>query len=225
MQGNVEVTTPPSRLLSSATPSRSHQTTMTYQWHPWIQDWLGVLAPLARLLLIVIGAWLLRKLVRALIERLRTRTLMPMELAGAIRRGASFLITAAALLLIMEQFGMSPTVLWTALTGFVAVAAVAFFAAWSVLSNIFCMLLIVTTRPFRLHDHVELLEGGDKPGLRGQVIDINLVYTTLKEWTPEGATGSVLQIPNNLFFQRTLRRWRGTPPYAVVLADGGHVAE
>lgn len=198
---------------------------MAYQWHPWIQEWLGVLVPVGKLLAIVVGAWLLRKLMSALVERLRSRTIMPTELASAIKRGASFLITAAALLLIMEQFGMSPTVLWTALTGFVAVAAVAFFAAWSVLSNIFCTLLIVTTRPFRLHDYVELLEGGDKPGLRGQVIDVNLLYTTLKEWTPGSEAGSVLQIPNNLFFQRTLRRWRGTPPYAVKPAVPAHVAE
>lgn len=109
--------------------------------------------------------------------------------------------------MILEGLGVSATVLWTAFTGFAAVAAVAFFAAWSVLSNIFCTLLIVMTRPFRLHDQVELLEGGDKPGLRGQVIDVNVIYTTLKETTPEGEAPSVLQIPNSLFFQRILRRW------------------
>jgi hypothetical protein len=47
------------------------------------------------------------------------------------------------------------------------------------------------------------------------VIDINLIYTTLKEPTPEGDTASVLQIPNSLFFQRTLRRWRGAPTTPV----------
>jgi small-conductance mechanosensitive channel len=32
-----------------------------------------------------------------------------------------------------------------------------------VLTNIFCAFLIMITRPFRLHDHVELLENGEKP--------------------------------------------------------------
>ena len=40
------------------------------------------------------------------------------------------------------------------------------------------------------------------------MIDVNLIYTTLKE-TGEGANGTQLQVPNNLFFQRALRRWRG----------------
>ena len=91
--------------------------------------------------------------------------------------------------------------------GFATVGAVAFFAAWSVLSNIFCMLLIATTRPFRLHDQIEVLESGDKPGLKGRVLDINLIYTTLEESGENGA-GTLLQIPNSLFFQRITRRWQ-----------------
>src|SRR5690606_40782540 len=66
------------------------------------------------------------------------------------RRVITFLIWAAALLLVLQRLGVSGTVLWTAFTGFAAVAAVAFFAAWSVLSNIFCTMLILATRPFRL---------------------------------------------------------------------------
>lgn len=174
----------------------------------WLRGWFDVLMPAIELLLIVVVAWLLRRLVRSLIERLVRRALLPTELAVGIRRAATFLITVAALLLILQQLGVSATVLWTALTGFVAVAAVAFFAAWSVLSNIFSAFLILTTRMFRLNDRIELLEGGDKPGLCGQVIDINLIYTTLRETAPEGERAPVLQIPNSLFFQRTVRRWR-----------------
>lgn len=124
------------------------------------------------------------------------------------------LIYVSAFLLALGRLGVSGSVLWTALTGFTAVAAVAFFAAWSVLSNIFCSVLILTTRPFRVHDHIEVLENGDKPGLRGRVIDINLLYTTLLE--EDALRGdTVLQIPNSQFFQRTTRRWRsGSPPGA-----------
>ena len=129
------------------------------------------------------------------------------------RAGASsgFLIGAAALFLILDLLGVSGTVLWTAFTGFATVGAVAFFAAWSVLSNIFCTLLIFTTRPFRLNDTVELLENGEKPGIRGRVIDINLIYTTLVE-SGDLQNGSTVQIPNNLFFQHAaaLARMRFT---------------
>ena len=175
----------------------------------WVQEWLGVILPLGQVALIILAAWLLRLLARRIGDRIWKRYEAPAELVVGTRRITAFLIYAAAFLLILERLGVSGTVLWTAFTGFAAVAAVAFFAAWSVLSNIFCTMLILATRPFRLHDHVELLEGADKPGLGGRVTDINLVYSTLQELDDDGTPrGSVLRVPNSLFFQRSVRRWR-----------------
>lgn len=178
----------------------------------WMQHWLSELIPIALVLLVLIVAWLLRRLARRLIDRAGRRYQIPADMVVGPRRLAGFIINLAALLLILQLLGVSGTVLWTAFTGFAAVAAVAFFAAWSVLSNIFCTILIVTTRPFRLHDRVEILENGEKPGLKGEVIDINMVFTTLRE---DGDTGTTLRVPNNLFFQRTIRRW---PPGATLPA-------
>lgn len=183
---------------------------MTERLPPWIQEWLTVVVPLGQVLLILLAAWLLRAVTRRVVDRLCTRRGFPPELAIAGRRVIGFLIYAAALLLVLERLGVSGTVLWTAFTGFAAVGAVAFFAAWSVLSNIFCTVLILTTRPFRLYDHIEILENGEKPGLKGRVIDVNLVYTTLQEQHEDGSD-TVLRVPNNLFFQRTVRRWRTAP--------------
>lgn len=171
------------------------------------QQWAAMLAPVARILIIVVCAWLLHRIARASIRRLSSRSILPAELVVGLRRVGSFLIAAVALLLILKQLGVSAAVLWTGFTGFVTVGAIAFFAAWSVLSNIFCTLLIVTTRPFRLHDRIEILENGDKPGLKGQVTDVNLIYTTLRESNADGESASVLQVPNSLFFQRIVRRW------------------
>ncbi|MBJ6984439.1 mechanosensitive ion channel family protein [Luteimonas sp. MC1750] len=182
---------------------------MGQQLPVWMQEWLGVIVPLGQVLLIVLVAWLLRVIARRLGDRLWARYDAPPELVVGSRRVITFLISAAALLLVLQRLGVSGTVLWTAFTGFAAVAAVAFFAAWSVLSNVFCTMLILATRPFRLHDHIEILEGGDKPGLGGRVTDINLVYTTLQEVDDAGEPrGSVLRVPNSLFFQRSVRRWR-----------------
>nr|WP_246333247.1 mechanosensitive ion channel family protein [Stenotrophomonas tumulicola] len=159
------------------------------------------------ILLTLLVAWVLRLVARRLIRRFATHYSLPPEMVMGARRITTFVVHFGTLLVILRILGTSGAVLWTAFTGFAAVGAVAFFAAWSVLSNIFCTLLIFTTRPFRLHDYIEVLENGEKPGLKGRVIDVNLIYTTLLE-TGEGHEGTVLQLPNNLFFQRTVRRWR-----------------
>lgn len=172
----------------------------------WAHPWIDVITIGLQMALIVLIALLLRALLHRFIQRLGENKHLPLEIMVGSRRLVSFVILGAAALLILDRLGVSGMVLWTAFTGFAAVAAVAFFAAWSVLSNIFCAVLIFTTRPFGLRDHVELLESGDKPGLGGEVMDINLIYTTLREHgaAPEQEP-SYLRVPNSLFFQRAMR--------------------
>lgn len=164
-------------------------------------------ASLLQAVAILVVAWLLNWLVRRALDRLCTRYDFERAFAIGTRRLLGILIYTAAFLAILQRIGVSGSALWATLTGFIAVAAVAFFAAWSVLSNIFCALLILTTRPFRLDDDIELLESGEKPGLRGRVVDINFVHTTLQETNPDGSN-TVLQVPNSQFFQKITRRWR-----------------
>jgi len=173
---------------------------------------------MAQVALILLGAWLLYRFVRRLVERVARSYTLPYNVAMVTRRTAGFLIYGGAILWSLERLGASGTVLWTAFTGFATVGAVAFFAAWSVLSNMFCALLIFTTRMFWPGDTVEVLENGEKPGLKGRVLDINLVFTTLEE-TGDAKEGTTLKIPNSMFFQRAVRRWHGSaPPLPRVLA-------
>lgn len=176
----------------------------------WMHDWLDLIVPGAQILLILLATRLLQMLARRLIHRGIARYEIPPELAMGLRRAVNTLLVVAATLLVLDLLGVSAGVLWGAFTGFATVGAVAFFAAWSVLSNIFCTFLIFITRPFRLYEMIELLENGEKPGLKGKVMDINLLYTTLQEpETAEGGQATSIQVPNSWFFQRGIRRWRG----------------
>ena len=177
----------------------------------WATEWLGIIIPIAQVALILLAAWLIYRFVRRLILRMGTGYGLPSNVALVTRRSAAFLIYGGALLWGLERLGVSGTVLWTAFTSFAAVGAVAFFAAWSVLSNMFCALLIFTTRMFWPGDTIEVLENGEKPGLKGRVLDINLVFTTLEE-SGSSHEGTTLKIPNSMFFQRAVRRWHGTSP-------------
>ena len=177
----------------------------------WMQDWLDLIVPGSQILGILLVAYLLQRLLRRLVRKAAVRYQLPGQLVVPINGLIRWTIMASALLLSLERLGVSATVLWTAFTGFATVGAVAFFAAWSVLSNLFCALLIFTARPFRIGDHVEILDTAEKPGAKGRVVDVNLLYTTLEEFnTPPGSAW--IQIPNALIFQRVVRRWSGEPP-------------
>lgn len=177
----------------------------------WMQDWLEIIIPAVQILLVVLAAWLLQYLLRRIVRRAADHYQLPDELVVPLKGLIRWFIVAATALLVLERMGVSATVLWTAFTGFATVAAVAFFAAWSVLSNLFCALLIFTVRPFRIGDHIEVLDTAEKPGAVGRVVDINLLYTTLLDHTAPPGEGAWLQIPNALVFQRVVRRFHGTP--------------
>ncbi len=184
----------------------------------WALDWLDVLVPLFQILLILLLAYVLYRFVKRVVRRMALRHNWPLELTVPLTSTVRWIIIAATLLGVLERLGVSATVLWTGFSSFAAVGAVAFFAAWSVLSNFFCALLIFTVRPFRLGDYIELLDTADKPGAKGRVIDINMLYTTLEEFDAPGA-GNRIQIPNSLVFQRVVRRWHGVPSSLLAEAE------
>ncbi len=173
-------------------------------------QWVGPLWLGMQILLILLAGYLAQRFVARGLTRLGQRYPFPPQLLMPLRGGLRWLIMGSAVIFVLERLGVSATVLWTALSGFVAVAAVAFFAMWSVLSNLLCAILIFTVGPFRLGDVVELVDTLDKPGIKGRVVAINLLYTTLIEPEEAGTGSAMVQVPNSLFFQRSVRRWRGT---------------
>ncbi|MCU9946450.1 mechanosensitive ion channel family protein [Pseudomonas sp. PDM13] len=170
--------------------------------------WSEPLIRAAQVLLVLFLAWLAQRILTRGITRLGARyPQLPQELLLPLRGLLRWLILGSAFMLVLERLGVSAEVLWAALTGFTAVAAVAFFAIWSVLSNMFCAVLIFSLGPFRMGDVVEVVESADKPGVKGRVVAINLFYTTLQDLS-ENADGALVQVPNSLFFQKAVRRWR-----------------
>ena len=203
----------------AASTAASRMQSLKARLPDWVQDWLEVIIPGTQILLILFAAWVLQRVLRRIVRRASVHYQLPDELLVPINGLIRWLIIASALLLVLERMGVSATVLWTAFTGFATVGAVAFFAAWSVLSNLFCALLIFTVRPFRIGDYIEVLDTAEKPGAKGRVIDINMLYTTLQDASAPEDAPNLLQIPNSLIFQRIVRRWRGGLPPAAAPAD------
>ena len=140
---------------------------MSEPWLTLVEEWrlqwmLGL-----QVLLILLVAYVLQRLVVRGLTRVSSRYPLPPELLIPVRGGIRWFIIGGALIMVLERFGVSATVLWTAISGFVAVAAIAFFAIWSVLSNLLCAVLILTVGPFRLGDVVEIVEAFDKPIVKG----------------------------------------------------------
>ena len=182
------------------------------EWQNWLPMWAHDSLDLMLVALqvggIVLVAWLLRRSVGKLFDKIVAHHKVPVDVAVPMKTIGGWIIIVTAGRLVLERLGVSGQVLWTAITGFAAVAAVAFFAAWSVLSNIFCAFLIFSTQPFRVGDELEILDASDKVGMHGRVLAIHLLYTVLEEVGRADGRPTLIQVPNSAFFQKTIRRWQ-----------------
>jgi len=156
---------------------------------------------------IIVGAALLISIIlRRLIDRLRDSNHLAPLMARRLhtfRRWTLIVLTVLVLMQVLGIFGSA----WALISAGLAAVALGFVAAWSMLSNATAALLILTFRPFRVGDTVELIEPKGE-GVGGTVIDMNLMFVTLHVAPVEGdklATPQFLQIPNNLFFQKIVR--------------------
>ncbi|REJ90572.1 MAG: mechanosensitive ion channel family protein [Planctomycetota bacterium] len=156
---------------------------------------------------VVAGAAVLYVLFLRGLRTLQSRRYLPEPLVAPLRRIGVWVILIATGLLLLQVLGILQSVI-AAVTGVFALLAIGFVAVWSVLSNTLCSLILMIIRPFRVGDTLSF----PPDNLQGRVVNFNLIFTTL-----ETEDDLLLQIPNNMFFQRPVVRAVGK--WKIGLAD------
>lgn len=151
--------------------------------------------------IVIIGAIAFNFVVKRGLKILANRTRLRDGDIAPLAKVAGWFIFVATIVLLLGVFGADLGGIWTMVTGVGALVAIGFIAVWSVLSNWMATFLLLLTRPFSVGDDVEFV--GES--VKGRVADLNFMYTTLR-----ADDGSTIQVPNNLFFQKSLRRRRGS---------------
>jgi small-conductance mechanosensitive channel len=161
----------------------------------WVQQHNVSVAPVAMTIALLIGASVfisvLKQLSREWFRKLEARFRLSYETALTISRGLT-----GVLWLILEIWGVGLGGIWTVLVSITTVIGVGFLATWTMVSNVTASFFIAIWKPFHLGDTVEVLP----ENLKGRVVDSNLMFVTVRE---DG--GRLIQIPNNLFFQKMFR--------------------
>ena len=116
-------------------------------------------------------------------------------------------------LLILQQLGVSLASVWTVVSAVVAMVAIGFVAVWSILSNILCTLMLLIFQPFKVGNEVEIVDPAMASGINGVVRNINLMVTTLRSSQNDEIIDT--QIPNNLFFQKLVRKKTGNRTFGL----------
>lgn len=122
-----------------------------------------------------------------------------------------WLIIIAVIVVSLQYLGINVSSIIAGLLTVAGMIAIGFIAVWSVMSNIFCAGFVILFNLFEIGDEIEVVEPVGGSGLKGKVVDFNLMFTTLEEQIEAAAENNTIltQIPNNIFFQKSLRRRKG----------------
>lgn len=173
------------------------------------QQLLAYVHPAVSILVIITVGYVIYVLLCRVLSAVAQRDDVPQSLMQFVRVFLRWGLLVVVVLLCLQQVGVRLAALWAGLLSVMALIAIGFIAAWSVLSNILCSILLVVFDLFRLGDEIEIIEATGGKGLRGRVVNLNVLYTSIQETHDEEAGDAITHVPNNLFFQKTTRRWRG----------------
>lgn len=170
-----------------------------------MQKLTPIIEGLPRAVVMVLLVWLAYFLASRAVVLLDGRRKVSPVAARFIRRALRWAALLLAIILTLESFELLENA-WAAITAVLAMIAIGFVAVWSVMSNALCSLIILIVRPFQVGDTIEF----PPDGFKGKVVNFSLLFTTLRT-----DDDRLLQIPNNMFFQRVIYRKRGDGPIAL----------
>ncbi|MHA3787939.1 mechanosensitive ion channel domain-containing protein [Flavobacterium hauense] len=107
----------------------------------------------------------------------------------------NFFLIALFIILVFAVWGINSGQVFTFLTTTLTIIGVAFFAQWSILSNITSGIILFFSFPFRIGDVIKIHDK-DFP-IEAQIEDIKAFHTILKT-----KGGEIITYPNNLLLQK-----------------------
>jgi small-conductance mechanosensitive channel len=166
---------------------------------------------LALIIIPILGRFLKQRLIY-----LQRRLNVTDEANFIINRVITVVLWTLTFFIALNVWGIGLGGVWAVLVSAITIVGVGFIATWAMISNFTASFFLVVWRPFHVGQTVEILP----ENLKGRVVDRNLMFTILSE-----ESGSKLQIPNNLFFQKAFRVTGDLPVSTVNLQEHSNSAK
>ena len=162
--------------------------------------------PFIKSALVIVAAYFIYILVCRALKKIGAKGYLDYQLRVILGNIFKWILVVIVLLSALGFFGLSVGTLWAALSGVLALIAIGFIAVWSVLSNVLCSILLIIFPPFRISDEIEIQEPTAKFSVRGKVVSTNMLFTSLEvTGDKDEPDGTILRVPNNIFFQKYVR--------------------
>lgn len=150
--------------------------------------------------LLVIALYIiLRKVAFVIINRTLNKRFIQKSRGHVIKRVINTTLALISISVLLLIWGVKQADLAVFIGSVLTVVGVAFFAQWSILSNITSSIILFFNHSIKINDSIIILEAKDYV-IEGKVIDIGLFFTTLQTNNSEEIT-----LPNNIFIQKSIK--------------------
>jgi len=119
--------------------------------------------------------------------------------AKIVKKAINLTALSVLLTIVFSVFGVNQSELAVFIGSLLTIMGIAFFAQWSILSNITSGIIIFFNHPIKLDDTIIIIDKDYE--IEGRVSDVGLFFVILKTPNNEQIT-----IPNNLFIQKMIKK-------------------
>ncbi|WP_017445078.1 mechanosensitive ion channel family protein [Gayadomonas joobiniege] len=148
-------------------------------------------------LLALVGFWFLKNTSRALVERIGQEKQIDEKRIHYVKMVITLALAVVTFMLISIVLGIDYSHLAIFFSSAFAVIGVAFFAQWSILSNVTASVMVYFFFPYRVGDTVTIVDGENS--VSGKISEITLFHVILKN-----PSGRIATYPNSLVFQKAV---------------------
>ena len=147
---------------------------------------------------ILVVAFLLRFFITKSLKKIQIKFGFQRARILVTNKVVTFLIYLTAVIVIAFVWGVDEKQLVLTISSFLTILGIAFFAQWSILSNITAGIILFINYPVKIGDTITILEKDND--MTGQIKDIGVFFITLR--TEDGKNVS---IPNSLILQKMIK--------------------
>ncbi|MFZ1805758.1 MAG: mechanosensitive ion channel domain-containing protein [Cyclobacteriaceae bacterium] len=148
---------------------------------------------------VVFSYLIIRFAVDKAIEKVSTKFAYQKARAKIMKKFVHFFMLFISLQFLLFIWGVDQSELVFFITSMLTVLGIAFFAQWSIISNVTSSFIIFFSYPSKIGDTITILDK-DYP-ITGKISDIEIFFVTIK--TEEG---EIITIPNNVFIQKMIKQ-------------------
>jgi small-conductance mechanosensitive channel len=112
----------------------------------------------------------------------------------------TILIYITVIVIVSFIWGVDEKQLLIYISSFLTILGIAFFAQWSILSNITAGVILFLNYPVKIGDSITILEKDSPNNINGEIRDIGAFFITLR--TPEK---ELITLPNSIILQNNIK--------------------